>query len=615
MLALTTGGCLCVPSDHDRSSNLADALTNLQANWAVLTFSVARILNPARTYTLKHLVLCGESPLATDLQRWSLSPSGVQVMVSYGPAECAVGVTLQSGIFSTSVPRVIGRADCAATWIVDSQDHERLAPIGAVGELLVEGHIVGQGYCHDPEKTAAAFIEQPQWLGQFRQTALPLYKTGDLVQYVDDGSAFLRYVGRKDRQVKIRGQRVELKEVELHVRKCFTGVSNAVADIIFTGANRQSLLATWITTTELRGEGNSDESEGSTQYGSVVLAQHGAKFQEMVNQAERRLQKVVPNVVVPDIFIPILAMPLTLTGKIDRRRLRSWTTGLSSDILYALRLPDAIGLNDHFFRRGGNSLLAMRLAVLAREVGLSITVADIFLRPRLSDLADEKTVGTALSVSEQEVPEAFALLPFDEAKEEIISAVVARGQLDRDGIEDIYPCTPMQDGLMALALKTPGQYVATWDYTLRDDLDLEKLQQAFAATVTANPILRTRMIYCHPHGSFQLVLRDNPVRIPVYPTHEDCEEDRRSHAAQMGFENPLWRAGIILDRPVPRLVLTIHHVLYDGESLSLIWDQVRVAYESANPKPLPLRPFASFIRYIAESIGAASFLPIPAAGS
>lgn len=632
MLTLSTGGCLCVPSDHDRNSNLVGALTDLRANWAALTPSLARILNPEKAHTLKHLVLVGEAPTAADFQRWSSPSSGVQVMNGYGPAECAVLVTLQSHVPQVDDPRRIGRADSAVTWVVDSQNHDRLAPIGAVGELLVEGHTVGKGYWKNPKKTATVFIEQPRWLQQFRKNPSRVYKTGDLVQYLDDGS--LRYVGRKDTQVKVRGQRVELAEVEIRVRECFAGVHNAVADIVPPAVGRQPLLAAWIVIPMPPGE--QENSEESTEEDPIGLARRGAEFQGMVDQAVRRLQRVVPGFMIPDIFIPIDAMPLTLTGKVNRRRLRSWAAGLSSDTLSALRLeqtqqrrppvtplqqqvqalyaevlqivPEDLGLDDHFFCRGGDSVLAMKLVALAREAGLSLTVADVFRRPRLGDLADEKNIILPpMRTAEARTPDPFALLSSAEAKEEIIAAAVERGGLRRDEIEDIYPCTPMQDGLMALALKTPGQYIATWEYTLREDLDLHKFRQAFALAVAANPILRTRITHCHPHGNFQVVIRDEPEMISGYRTDGEFEQDAILHSAQMGLDTRLWQAGIIASGPVGRLVLTIHHVLYDGESLPLIWDQVCAAYESTASRPLPLRPFVPFTRYIAESHGASQF--------
>ena len=88
--------------------------------------------------------------------------------------------------------------------------------VGAIGELLLEGPTVGRGYIGEPEKTAAVFIDRPSWLEAFNDRPSRLYKTGDLVKYNADGT--LHFIGRKDNQVKIRGQRLELGEVEFHIR-------------------------------------------------------------------------------------------------------------------------------------------------------------------------------------------------------------------------------------------------------------------------------------------------------------------------------------------------------------------------------------------------------------
>ncbi|KAJ6089555.1 hypothetical protein N7467_004771 [Penicillium canescens] len=621
LLTLIAGGCLCVPSDNERKSNLAGAFTDLQANWAILTPSVARILNPAHISTLRHLVLCGEAMTVADVQRWSSSP--VQVLNLYGPAECAVLVTLQPHVGRTDEPNDIGSADSAVTWVVNSQDHERLAPIGAVGELVVEGPIIGLGYLNDVEKTTAAFIEQPRWLRQFRQGPSRLYKTGDLVQYLTDGS--LRYVGRKDTQVKIRGQRVEMAEVEFRVRQCFVDVRDLVSDLIPSAPGRGPLLAAWVVVKDP----DNDRKEG--------LAVADAQFQKTVARAVRQLEEVLPVYMVPDIFIPILALPLTQTGKVNRRQLRSWAAQMSSETLSSLRLeqrqrrrppvtllqqrlqglyaevlhcpPTEIGLDDHFFRRGGDSILAMRLVALAREAGLILAVGDVFSHPRLVDLANEQIISlqTADEVDHQQHTHLspFALLPSLEIKAAIISGVVASGELSHDQIEDIYPCTPMQDGLMALALKAPGKYIGTWIYDLSENLDLERFQQAFARTVAANSILRTRLTQCHSHGSFQVVIQDHYDPIPTFATEEAYQRARGSQMPQMGFHTSLWHAALVTSDPAPRLFLTLHHVLYDGWSLSLILDQVAASYEST--KPLRSRPFTPFVQYVTQSQGADEF--------
>ncbi|RDW76857.1 uncharacterized protein DSM5745_06849 [Aspergillus mulundensis] len=621
MLTLVAGGCICVPSDHDRTSDLAGAITNFKANYANLTPSVARILRPSDVPTLRLLAFCGEPSTKADIQTWCSDSSHVELLNLYGPAECAVTATTQCYPSASGETNDIGRGCGAVTWVVDSQGYERLAPIGAVGELVIEGPLVGQGYLNEPEKTAAAFIPPPRWLSQFRQGPSRLYRTGDLVQYLADGS--LRYVGRKDTQVKIRGQRVELAEIEFHVRQCFPNATDVAVDIVRPAAGLGPALVSWVVVPD-----QGDIDPGHTGW----LGLQNSIFQEMVTRARPQLEASVPIYMVPDVFIPVRAMPLTRTGKVNRRQLRSWTEEMSTEALSSWRLgqtghrrppvtprqqliqglyaqtlnlpTEEIGLDDHFFRRGGDSILAMKLVALARAVGLPLAVADVFSHPHLIDLADAKFLPQL--VAEQQVPEAFSLLPSDMIREAIIAGVVAGGVVAEEQIEDIYPCTPMQDGLMALSLQSPGNYVATWRHELQSDLNLDRLQYAFMATVAANPILRTRLMHCHPHGTFQVVIRDEQVAIPVFATKQEWEGARKLRMSEMGLNSRLWEAALITSGTAPQLILTLHHALYDDWSIPLLWDQVQAAYHAPTEALRPC-PFSPFVQYIVQSKGADQF--------
>ena len=114
-------------------------------------------------------------------------------------------------------PRNIGRAIGGACWVVDANNIQQLAPLGSVGELLIEGPFLARGYLKDSHKTQAAFIQAPKWLSNYRPTiSTRMYRTGDLVRYNHDGT--IHYIGRKDAQVKISGQRIELGEIEHFLR-------------------------------------------------------------------------------------------------------------------------------------------------------------------------------------------------------------------------------------------------------------------------------------------------------------------------------------------------------------------------------------------------------------
>ena len=226
---LAGGGCVCIPSDNDRMNDLETAIRSLRVNSACLTTTVARQLRPSRVSGLKFLAVAGEAPTQEILDIWA---DKVCLMNMYGPAECTI---YSAGITEISVrdrPQNIGRGVGARLWIADPHNHNRLAAVGAVGELLIEGPILARSYLKDEAKTRAAFIENPLWLLQERgDQPHRLYKTGDLVHYASDGS--IVYLGRKDTQVKVGGQRVELGEIESQLAKLVPPPFTVVVEMIF----------------------------------------------------------------------------------------------------------------------------------------------------------------------------------------------------------------------------------------------------------------------------------------------------------------------------------------------------------------------------------------------
>jgi non-ribosomal peptide synthetase component F len=185
-------------------------------NYANLTPSVAELLDPAMLPKLQVLILGGE---LVSQDRLSCSQVPEHLLIGYGPAECTIivtGIDISAGDVEE---KNIGPSIGATTWIVDPDDHDRLLGLGDIGKLLIEGPLVGVGYLHDPTKTSEVFINDPQWLVEGTSGTSGrngrVYKTGDLVRYNDDGS--LVFLSRKGSQVKIRGQRVELSEIEHHL--------------------------------------------------------------------------------------------------------------------------------------------------------------------------------------------------------------------------------------------------------------------------------------------------------------------------------------------------------------------------------------------------------------
>ncbi|KFY16870.1 hypothetical protein V492_01041, partial [Pseudogymnoascus sp. VKM F-4246] len=196
----TCGGCLCIPSEHDRHEDIQGAMQRLRVNYAHLTPTVTRMLSAQDIACLVTLAFIGEPVTTSDVAQYHSSEA--HMLNTYGPAECTPVSTLATIVSTGQSNLSIGNAYGANAWIVNPIDLDQLLPCGCVGELLLEGPIVGKGYFQDLEKTAQAFIEDPPWLlrGRAGNTGRRgrLYRTGDMVRYNYDGS--LTFIGRKDAQ-------------------------------------------------------------------------------------------------------------------------------------------------------------------------------------------------------------------------------------------------------------------------------------------------------------------------------------------------------------------------------------------------------------------------------
>lgn len=394
-----------MPSATERENDVAECLNKYNITLSDFTPSFARHIKPKTGLSkLSTLMLAGEAVLPTDVH---LAGNQTQVINVYGPAECTPTSTVLdlSGVQETIG---IGRGVGLCTWIVDIDNPEELAAVGAVGELWLEGPLVGQGYIENPDDTAAFFVQDPVWLMRgapdgHRGRRGRVYRTGDLVQYQEDGS--LVFIGRKDMQVKIRGQRVELGEVEYHVRQTIdtAGVFRdiqIVAETIRPHGTENPVLVAFVAPDS--GEGTKVENDSS---GMLDRATVG--LNDML--ADR-----VPSYMIPTLYIPIHRIPIMATGKVDRRQLRAYGSSLAFEDITALSRPDkdllapqsemerlmqelwteildvssnSISIADSFFRIGGDSIGAMRLVGLARQKGVSLSVRDIFRTPILRDLS------------------------------------------------------------------------------------------------------------------------------------------------------------------------------------------------------------------------------------
>ncbi|KAJ5160935.1 uncharacterized protein N7482_007939 [Penicillium canariense] len=576
---LLVGGCLCIPSESDRENNLMETIQKLQVNWAFFTPSVARVLNPTQLPTLRHLILGGEPVTQTDLDMWS---PHVQIIGVYGPAECAGCITVQSDYGKVVSAANIGFPYAVACWVVDENDHTVLVPTGSVGELVIKGPSLSEGYIHDPEQTAKSYISNPPWLSVSNEVEEKLYKTGDLVRCLPDGS--FHFIGRKDTQVKINGQRIELQEVEHHTRAVLGSNREVIVEAVTAGRPSSSLVAFIVT---------ENVPHSSTE---LFLAPE-AGFQDRINTTRSLLRGRLPGYMIPETYISISRIPSTVTGKVDRKGLREQFT-----LLPRAQIKAYFGLENKEkampltatevqMQRLWANVLNLDLHEVSRHddwISLGqffLTVPEIFRHKTIATLC--QNIKTDVSEMMQEI-NPFALLYDHQLKGDTLLRTIAdQCQVSQDSIEDAYPCTSLQLDASLVPIQLGYNYTLRLEFQLPSAVDPAQLALAWEMTVAANPILRTRIVELTKDRYIQAVIRET---IPLDTLH-------RSTMPQYEPSVDVWGLGKRLVRvcvQTNRLVMLIHHAIYDGQSLPLLFRDISSAYQG---QKLTLRHFAPFVRW------------------
>ncbi|PVH96199.1 acetyl-CoA synthetase-like protein [Periconia macrospinosa] len=598
--ALVTGGCLCIPHDSQRD-DLAGFIRRERVTWAILTPSIVAQLSPGDVPSLQTLVTTGEAMARSDIDTWSQS---LTLINAFGPTETAFCCAVERVDPVRRAPGSVGHVVNGLGWITTPADPSQLAAIGAVGELLIEGPALAREYLHDRQATEAAFIPAPPWRRRFPGSACRLYRTGDLVQYRSDSS--LQFIGRRDTQVKIRGQRIELSEVEHHVQQSAgAGIAAAVEAVKPLGSNAPVLVA-FLAIKKNAANGSPDLAAARAQ-------------QLCASGLQEKLAQSLPPSMVPAAFLPVEQLPLTATGKLNRRRLREMVTSRTMSQLNALqpghgpfRAPSTdmehqllalwqrilgidvsgISADDSFFKIGGDSISVLRLVGEARKTGLSLSAADVFRAPHLCDLAG---LLTAAGSKEGPIAPFSVLAPGVDKTYARGQAASLCGLASSADVADVFPCTPLQEGLLALTTKWPGTYMSQRVLKLKGHVDIQRFQGAWERVVLVTPILRTRIVDLHKQGLVQVVI-DAQVD---WTTGQDLDSILKiqKETVSMGLGTPLTAFALVDDciKGKRYFVWTKHHAIYDGWSVPLILEQVTRVYQGRE-LDVPV-PFQRYIKY------------------
>lgn len=613
---LTRGGCVVVPSEAQRMNNLGEFIRTNNVTWAWFTPSFLRTLQPYEVGCLLTIAVGGEAVTQDIADTWA---GKVELINGYGPAECTI---CASGLIHPGGwnPGTIGRTIGCTSWITHPSNPEQLAAVGAIGELLIEGPVLAQGYLNEPLKTKMAFIKSPTWAQKFGHNLQEktFYRTGDLVRYEEDG--IIRCIGRNDSQVKVNGQRVDMGGVECAIQQVDASFNVIVESVTPKGDGQEKVLAAFISPKRKKGASNSNNISDAPM--KVELRQPGSDLVSQISRIKSRLSETLPHFMIPTFFIPLSHLPLTVTGKTDRRRLQNVVNCQSrAEILQGMKHKEAekspmtktetvlraivgsilgvdeeaINMNEGFFEIGGDSLAAIKLISLAREQHMDVTFEEVL---RSSSLLHLTKVVRHGSSSSSLPSKNFAYFENEETQRSIRRVAREKCQIDDDEIEDIYPCTPLQEGLIVSTFKNPGMYMSRFVYALPNGVDADRFRSAWNAVVDSNPILRTKIIQTDSGQMFQVVVRHKVTG----REHSDFREyaiDESEGIIHLGKE--LIRYSLIGGRDANgsfslRFALAIHHSLYDGWSLSIILKQVEIAYEGKCLESSQFFPFVEHIR-------------------
>jgi amino acid adenylation domain-containing protein/non-ribosomal peptide synthase protein (TIGR01720 family) len=507
--------------------------------------------------SLRWLVATGEELPSGLCGRWSSYFPDVPIVNAYGPTECSDDVT--HAVIRAQDQRAGARMPIGSP-VRNTRLYvlgDGLIPVkaGLPGELYVSGTGVGLGYVGDRRRSAMTFVADP-----FGDPGTRMYRTGDRVRSRPDGE--LEFLGRQDDQVKVRGHRIELGEIEGALR-AVPGVSDAVVTVS-TGETGQARLIGYLVGPDGPGE------------------------------ARAALAEVLPDYMVPSLFVMLDALPLTAHGKVDRKALPAPDlTALASGraprtpreelacglFAESLGVP-RVGIDDDFFDLGGHSLLATRvISRLRQEFGIEVPLRALFDAP---------------------TPAAFAA-SLGSAEQTRRPALVARARLP------VLPLSSAQQRLWFLnRLDGGAAYNLPVAVKLVGDLDVAAMQAALADLVGRHESLRT--IFPEFDGVPRQLILDSAV-----PELTEVSESQLTEVARRGFDlrsEPPLRAYLC---PGPAggeylLMLVLHHIAADGWSVAPVARDLAHAYQARhNRQPLKWEPlpvqYTDYVTWQQELLG------------
>ncbi|MFD5753100.1 amino acid adenylation domain-containing protein [Streptomyces sp. NPDC127033] len=555
LMAFGGGGTLVVPEGGRALAGreLFDVLAGERVTHALVPPTVLGSVPAGDLPGLRVLVSGGEALGAGLTERWS---AGRRMFNAYGPTEVTIAASF-SGVLSGDggVPPIgvpVGGARVAVLdgWL-------RRVPAGVVGELYVAGVGLARGYHGRAGLTAGRFVADPFGSGG------RLYRTGDLVRWREDGQ--LEFVGRVDDQVKVRGLRIELGEVEAVVGR--HGAVGQVSVVVREDRPGVKQLVAYVVPAGAQGTEPMEGADGVD-----------------VDGLREFVAGELPVYMVPSAFVVLDALPVNASGKVDRTALPAPESGSAAGYtaprtdtertlceIWAEALGrERVGVDDNFFSLGGDSILSIQVVSRARQAGFELSSRDIFARQTVAALAaGVRVIGTG---------------PAALAEQGTVSGEVGT--------------TPIREWFFAHHPVAPEHFNMAMEFTPAPGTNPDTLRHALAAVLAHHDALRTVFVRTG-HGEWTGRIQQQLDLDEVFTVHElpgeqrDADADADAEAvwqeltgrAQAGFDlarGPLIR--VLVGVPVggaphaARVLVAVHHLMMDGVSWRILLEDLATAH-------------------------------------
>jgi len=559
------------------SVNVSFITTALFANYAKL-----KEKNPL--LHVYNLLFGGEKINYEDLEIFLKKNNNTSNLIHvYGPTENIVFSTYCYINNQNKLQAPIGkRLSDKVLYILDSGMQP--VPIGVSGEIYIGGIGIARGYLSRPELTAEKFIPNPFISKEevLEGKSLRLYRTGDLARYLPDGN--IEFVGRIDDQVKIRGFRIELGEIEAQLNQ-YEKVSQSIVLIREEEGHKQLVAYVVSKSTILATLGLAPVLNLSAEKSCNVLK--GTGIAALTEELKNHLACNLPEYMVPTFFVFIDKVPLTSNGKVDKKvlpspdlsirqvgdkyvapqtNLQQQLAAIWSDVLRI----EKIGINDHFFSIGGDSIISIQLVSKARQQGIYLAVKDIFNHPTIA----------ALSLMAKTEENTLSFKP------------------EQSLVEGNIPLTPIQHWFFEQSFPNIHHYNQANLLQIKQ-VDIGLLQRSFELLITHHDVLRCR--YCKDtEGTWRqnnLSKEDiNPIwsivnLSKVEDTQLGLRIEQEANILQQGLnieKGPLIKVALFnCGERAARLLIVIHHLVVDVVSWHILLEDLELVYQALQNNKTP----------------------------